>query len=606
MHESLPSNHNLAHSEQNAAAATSESPPINDALPESVDVDTERNINKVITNSEKSDKASMSIISGNKSPIPKSLSEKEKKADPDSHKKDDSCEEKENNEDIQLIPENNMYLVVPALVSCLFLAALDNTIVTVAVPTISQHFHDSSRSFWISTSYTLATNAVLPAVGVLSNILGRKHMLYASVFFFMLGSALSGASQNMIMLIISRAIQGAGAGGISSLINIIISEITPLKTRPMYTALTASAWGIALVLGPVLGGIICERTTWRWIFFINLPVGGIAISLIIFFLRVLPVKRQSFRVFLKTFDFLGLVSVITGVVLFLLGISLGGESGHWARPGVLPYIIIGAVLVIFAMVYDFHTKRNPVLPPILFKNMNSISVMICSFVLYLNDYLFAYHIPQYYQRVRGDDPLMAGVHFLPGGAVLICSSAITGIVLKKLGCYRTVLYTGGIICTAGLGSLISLDAFSPFSKAMGLITIFMFGSGFMFLPLLLVMQASFPPSLMSIATATLMFIRYIGGAIGITVGEVIFSQRVTTAFHGDSSIAKLSYKQIQQLPNDEKIHIKNTYASAYKTIWLFTTIAMAVGTIAIFFVKKVSTEQKFKKVPAKKAIVEKV
>ncbi|EPX71668.1 membrane transporter [Schizosaccharomyces octosporus yFS286] len=509
-------------------------------------------------------------------------------------------------EEIQLIPENKMVLVVPALVLCLFLAALDNTIVTVAIPTITQHFHDTSHSFWISTAYTLSTNAVMPAIGVLSNILGRNHMLYASIFLFMLGSALSGGSQSMIMLIISRAIQGVGGGGISSLTNIIISEITPLKTRPMYTALTSSAWGIALVLGPVLGGLICQNTTWRWIFFINLPVGGVAITLIVIFLRVLPVKRQSFLTFLKTFDFLGLTSAMTGVVLFLLGISLGGESGHWARPGVLPYIIIGGILIIFAMVYDFHTKRNPVLPPVLFKNMNGIIIMISSFILYMNDYLFSYHIPQYYQRVRGNDPLMSGVHFLPGAAVLIVSSAIIGALLKSFPFFKTVLSIGGIVCTAGLGSLISLDAFSPFSKPMGLITIFMFGSGFMFLPLLIVMQASFPPSLTPIATATLMFVRYIGGAIGITIGEVIFSQRVTSAFHGDSSVAKMPYDRIQHLSKNQRYRVITTYASAYKTIWLFTTIAMAVGTLAIFFVKSVSTEQKFKKVPPKKSNEEKV
>ncbi|WBW70635.1 membrane transporter [Schizosaccharomyces osmophilus] len=619
MHDPLNRNVELASSEQ-TTEATDESHQ-NNILTQPVAVETEQNNNEVRVQKEISEEASTSRVRENESvPLSKTPTDIEEKpphteveVEVEVELKNESGvdekvrgKENEEDEEIQLIPENNMVLVVPALILCLFLAALDNTIVTVAIPTITQHFNDSSHSFWISTAYTLATNAVMPAMGVLSNILGRKYILYGSVFLFMLGSALSGASQSMIMLIISRAVQGAGGGGISSLTNILISEITPLKTRPMYTVLTSSAWGVALAIGPVLGGVICQNTTWRWIFFINLPVGGIAILLIIIFLRVLPVKRQSFRTFLKTFDFFGLASAMTGVVLFLLGISLGGESGHWARRGVLPYIIIGGVLVVFAMVYDFHTKRNPVLPPVLFKSMNGIIVMTCSFILYMNDYLFAYHVPQYYQRVRGDDPLMSGVHFLPGAAVLIVSSAVIGAVLKSFACFRTVLCIGGVVCTAGLGSLISLDAFSPFSKAMGLITIFMFGSGFMFLPLLIVMQASFPPSLTSIATATLMFVRYMGGAIGITIGQVIFSQRVTSAFHGDSTIARLPYERIQQLSKDKRYHIKTTYASAYKTIWLFTTIAMAVGTVAIFFIKGISTEQKFKKVPAKKAKEEKV
>ncbi|EPX72799.1 inner membrane transport protein yieO [Schizosaccharomyces octosporus yFS286] len=474
----------------------------------------------------------------------------------------------------------------------------NNTIVTVALPTISEHFHDASRSFWIGTSYSLATNAILPAVGVLSNIIGRKPMLYASVFFFMLGSALSGASQNMIMLIVCRAIQGLGGGGITSLVNIIISDITPLKTRPIYTGLVASAWGMALVLGPILGGVICQRTTWRWIFFINLPVGGIAISSLILFLRVLPVQGQTFRKFSKTFDFFGLITIITGVVLFLLGISLGASSGRWSRPGVLPYIVIGAVLVATAFIYDFNTKRNAVLPSTFFLNINSLSLLVCSFVHFLNYYLFSYYIPQYFQRIRGDDPIMAGVHFLPGGCVLCCLTISVGIVLKKLGRYKPLLYIGAIACTAGMGSLISLGAYTSFSKSMGLTTIYMFGSGFLFLPPMIAMQAAFPPSLMSMATATLMFIRNMGGAIGITIGEVIFSQRVTGVFH-DSSIATLSYQQIQQRPADEQGHIEETFASAFRTIWIFATIAMAIGTLAVFFVKSNSIDQKTEKVPAK-------
>ncbi|EPY52623.1 MFS transporter [Schizosaccharomyces cryophilus OY26] len=586
MHISIPSNHTMDHFDQEAPASNKNSP-INDATQDSTYADSPIS-NKLVS----SDKVSTAVLSATVSPLPKSLNEMDEKTNADIQINNDSGEEKNHNEDIQMIPENNMVIVVPALVLTLFLAALDNTIVTVALPTISQHFHDSSRSFWIGTSYSLATNAILPAVGVLSNILGRKPMLYVSVFFFMLGSALSGASQNMIMLIVSRAIQGLGGGGIMSLINIIISDITPLKTRPIYTGLIASAWGIALVLGPILGGVICQRTTWRWIFFINLPVGGIATSLIVFFLRLLPVQRQPIRLFLQTFDFFGLISVITGI-------SLGASSGHWSRPGVLPYIIVGAVLVIIAMVYDFHTKRNAVLSPTFFKNINSLSLLVCSFIHFLNYYLFSYYIPQYFQRIRGDSPIMAGVHFLPGGGILCFFSISVGIILKKLGRYKPLLYIGAVACTAGMGSLISLGAYSSFSKAMGLTTIYMFGSGFFFLPPLIAMQASFPPSLMSMATATLMFIRNIGGAIGITVGEVIFSQRVTTAFNGDSSISSLSYEQIQQRPVDEQNHIKEAYASAYKTIWLFATIAMAIGAIAVFFVKSVSMDQRAKKVPAK-------
>ncbi|WBW73762.1 transmembrane transporter [Schizosaccharomyces osmophilus] len=593
MHNSISSNHALDYYDQDVPASN-EKP-----LTKSISIDSDAADSLQRNQFLSSDKASTAVLSPNAYKSSESSKAIDEKVDANVHVRDNASEKTKKDEDIQMIPENNMFIVVPALVLTLFLAALDNTIVTVALPTISEHFHDASHSFWIGTSYSLATNAILPAVGVLSNIVGRKPMLYVSVFFFMLGSALSGASQNMIMLIVCRAIQGLGGGGITSLVNIIISDITPLKTRPVYTGLVASAWGIALVLGPILGGVICQRTTWRWIFFINLPVGGLAISCLIFFLRLLPVRRQSFRTFLKTFDFFGLITVITGVVLFLLGISLGASSGRWSRPSVLPYIIVGAALVVIAFVYDFNTKRNAVLPSVFFKNINSLSLLVCSFVHFLNYYLFSYYIPQYFQRIRGDDPIMAGVHFLPGGCVLCFFSITVGLILKKLGRYKPLLYIGAVACTAGMGSLISLGAYSSFPKAMGLTTIYMFGSGFFFLPPMIAMQAAFPPSLMSMATATLMFIRNIGGAIGITVGEVIFSQRVTGAFHGNSSIASLSYEQIQQYPAHERDHIEETFASAFRTIWIFATIAMAIGAVAVLFVKSNSIVQKSEKVPAK-------
>ncbi|KAL2315627.1 MFS transporter [Schizosaccharomyces pombe] len=501
---------------------------------------------------------------------------------------------------IQLIPENNMKIVVPALILTLFLAALDNTIVTTALPTIAEDFNDTSSSSWIGSAYVLASNAVLPAVGVFCNILGRKIVLYICIFFFMLGSALCGASQNMIWLIVCRAIQGLGGGGIISLVNIIISDITPLRTRPMYSGILATAWGAALVAGPIIGGAICQRTTWRWIFFINLPSGGIATALIVVFLHLLPCERTSFKKFLKTFDFIGLVCVITGIVLILLGISLGASSGKWRRANILCYLIIGGCLFVFAFIYDTFTKRNAVLPPPFFKNRSSAALLACSSFFYLNYMLFAYYVPQYFQRIRGDNPIMSGVHTIPCAAVLCFFCTTVGMVLRKLGRYLPLIYVGYISCVAGMGAMICVNATTSMSKVMGLTTIFMFGSGFLFLPPLIAMQATFPPAMTSMATATLMFIRTMGGSIGITVGEVIFNERVTQSFDGNTTYAQLSYKQVERLPQELQIRVKNTYASAFRVIWIFCTVVMAIGFASIFFIKSRPLTSNAQSVPAKK------
>ncbi|EEB09759.1 inner membrane transport protein yieO [Schizosaccharomyces japonicus yFS275] len=497
-------------------------------------------------------------------------------------------------EDVQSggeIPENNMPVVMVGILMTVFLAALDSTIVTTAIPTIVRDMASDIDYSWIGSSYTLALTAVLPFLGVASDILGRKVVLYSSIFFFLLGSALCGASKSMIMLIVCRAVQGIGGGGITSLCFIVISDITTLANRSFYISFIASVWGIASVVGPLLGGIICQRTTWRWIFFINLPTGGVCVALLVFFLH-LPVRpRTTYQQFLKTFDFVGLFTCILGIVLLLLGLSVGSTSNHWSQANVIAYIVVGVVLLIICAFWEATTKRNQILPPFMFNGLSKCALLLTVFLHNYNYMLFAYYLPEFYQNVKGNSPIISGVHIIAPAFLVSTFSFATGMFIKRTKNFMIPMYFGWVFMTAGMGALINIVYTSPVGKIIGLSLIFPVGAGCMFLPPLLASQAATPPQYMAVVTSVVMFVRNVGGSVGIIVGKVIYTQDLTSTYKGNSTLAKLSSDQISALPQTEKTELLTNMGEAYRLNWIVGAVLSGIGLVCLLAVRKFGKKQ---------------
>ncbi|EEB06864.2 azole resistance protein [Schizosaccharomyces japonicus yFS275] len=430
------------------------------------------------------------------------------------------------------IPKNNMPVVMTGILLTTFLSALDSTIVTTAVPTIVHDLSGKVDYSWIGSAYTLALTAVLPLLGVASDMLGRKVVLYSSILCFLLGSALCGASNSMIMLVICRAVQGVGAGGITSLCFIVISDITSLANRSFYTSFIASVWGIASVIGPLLGGIICQGTTWRWIFFINLPTGGISIAILVFFLNVPVHDRTTFRHFLVTFDFIGLTTCIVGSVLILLGLSIGATNNDWVRVNVLVYIIVGVILLIVCAFCETKTTRNQILPTFMFDSLSK-----CMFI-------------------------------------------------KKTNNFMIPMYIGWLFMTAGMGALTDLNYSSSVGKIIALSIIYPIGSGCLFLPPLLAAQASTPVHVMAIVTSVVMFVRSIGGSVGVIVGKVVYSQTLAALLGKNANtLSNMSYEQINTFPQDERSQLLDKMGKAYRMNWIVGTIISGIGLLCLLTVR---------------------
>ncbi|EEB06292.2 multidrug resistance protein fnx1 [Schizosaccharomyces japonicus yFS275] len=441
------------------------------------------------------------------------------------------------------IPKNNMPVVMTGILLTTFLSALDSTIVTTAVPTIVHDLSGKVDYSWIGSAYTLALTAVLPLLGVASDMLGRKVVLYSSILCFLLGSALCGASNSMIMLVICRAVQGVGAGGITSLCFIVISDITSLANRSFYTSFIASVWGIASVIGPLLGGIICQGTTWRWIFFINLPTGGISIAILVFFLNVPVHDRTTFRHFLVTFDFIGLTTCIVGSVLILLGLSIGATNNDWVRVNVLVYIIVGVVLLIVCAFCEAKTTRNQILPTFMFDSLSKCALLFTVFLHNYNYMLFDYYLPEFYQNVKGDTPIFPAFTLL-------------------------------------------LQRFYSVGKIIALSIIYPIGSGCLFLPPLLAAQASTPVHVMAIVTSVVMFVRSIGGSVGVIVGKVVYSQTLAALLGKNANtLSNMSYEQINTFPQDERSQLLDKMGKAYRMNWIVGTIISGIGLLCLLTVR---------------------
>ncbi|EEB09505.1 membrane transporter [Schizosaccharomyces japonicus yFS275] len=488
----------------------------------------------------------------------------------------------------QVIPHNNLLLVVPGLLLSIFLSALDATIVTTAMPTIVKELNGQSSYSWIGTAYTLAETAILPFCGALSDIVGRRLLLFSSIVLFLFGSAMCGAAQNMIWLIVCRAVQGVGGGGIMSLVTIVIADITSLESRAYYAGMVGATWGIASVLGPLLGGAISQSTTWRWIFFINLPTGGVSLVLLVSFLHTLPIPKTPFNKFLHTFDFVGIVTVTAGVVLFLLGLTIGATTNKWRRANVLSYIIIGVICIVLCAINEARTRRIPIIPPKLFVSLSTTAILLTAFVHYYIMANVSYYIPVYFQTIKGDGPLMSGVHTLSLAAVTSAVSAISGFVIGKLRNYKYPMIFGWVLLLSGAGSMLAIRYNTSIPSILGFLALIGAGIGNLFQPNLIAIQASVPPKFVATASSAFMLVRNMGSSIGISLGDVIYEQSISTNLAGTGISKDLNYAQIQAISDSsQRIFVLKAYANAMRMIWIVNLPLAIIGLLGCFFVKQI-------------------
>ena len=406
-------------------------------------------------------------------------------------------------------------VIMSGLMLGMFLAALDQTIVSTALPTIVGDFHRSDLLSWVITAYLLASTASTPLWGKAGDLYGRKRVFQLAIVVFLVASALCGASRNMYELIAFRGLQGIGGGGLISLVFAIIGDVIPPRQRGRYQGYFGGVFGVASVVGPLAGGFAVDHLTWRYIFYINLPLG---IAALIVTNRVLRLPKRTRQVVI---DWWGALLLVAGVSCILLATQIGGTDHPWGSWQVIGLFALGA-LVLAGFVVREKVAREPILPLELFRMQIFTVANIVSFVSGVAMFGALAFLPQYLQLVHGVSATESGLLLLPLLIGLLVMSIGSGRYISRTGRYRWFPLAGTILVTIGLILLSRLGAHT--SLAIVGVDILIFGSGLgLFIQVLtLVVQNAVPMGQMGVATSSVTFFRSMGGAIGASaLGAVL-------------------------------------------------------------------------------------
>ncbi|KAL4810165.1 major facilitator superfamily domain-containing protein [Aspergillus unguis] len=505
----------------------------------------------------------------------------------------------------QKLGKKKIAVVMGALCLVLFLAALDMTIISTALPTMAADFNASESGYsWMASSFSLTNAAFVPLWGKVSDIWGRKPIILLANFGFLVGSLICALSINLPMVLAGRAIQGAGAGGIITLAYICVSDLSSVRERPMYYALFGTTWAIAGALGPLVGGAFTTNVTWRWCFYLNLPIGGASFAVLFFFLKIESPKTPLLAG-LKAIDWMGTLLIVGATLMFLFGLQFGGVNYPWDSATVLCLIIFGVVTYAIAMLYEWKIARYPVIPIRLFNNWHNVLVLIICFMHSLVFMGGSYYLPFYFQSVLLVSPILSGVYVLPLVISLSLLSIFTGLLIRKTGRYRELIIAAFCFLTLGYGLLIDLKPYASWPRIIIYQIIGGIGTGPLFQAPLVALQANIHPSDMAAGTSTFSFLRQVSASISIVVGTVIYQnilagkQDTIAAATGPQTAGVLqnafsenNHDLIRALPQDQQDVVLSAFTFSLSRIWIFYCAMAGAGLITSFLVRPVELSKK--------------
>src|SRR5215467_1558901 len=420
------------------------------------------------------------------------------------------------------------FAVLGAVLLALFLAALDQTVVGTALPRIVTDLHGDNLYTWVVTSYLLTSTVTVPIYGKLPDVYGRKPMLLVGISLFLVGSALSGLSQTMGQLIAFRGIQGLGAGALFPIALAVIGDLFTPRERGRYQGLFGAVFGLSFILGPFIGGWLTDNASWHWVFYVNLPIGIVALAVVALVMPNLGKTRASAR----DLDYLGIAILTVALVALLIGLTNKGQNGPDGKPYDWLTLQVGGLLFLTAVllvVFIFRESRvkEPVIPLDLFKRRNSAAVLSAVFFFGFAMFTAIIFLPRFYQSVRGVSATQSGYEIWPLLVGLIGASMVTGLVITRTGRYKTLMLGSIVILVIGGYLMTNLQPDTSNWLLWAWMLLLGVGIGPAMAGYTTVIQSVVPMKEMGVATSTLTLLRQIGGSVSLAIAGTLFNATFT-------------------------------------------------------------------------------
>ncbi|WP_258037673.1 MULTISPECIES: MFS transporter [unclassified Streptomyces] len=484
----------------------------------------------------------------------------------------------------------SVLVAIGALLLGMLLAALDQTIVSTALPTIVSDLGGLDHLSWVVTAYLLAATAATPLWGKLGDQYGRKKLFQTAIVIFLVGSALCGLAQSMPQLIGFRALQGLGGGGLMVLSMAIVGDIVTPRERGKYQGLFGAVFGVTSVLGPLLGGFFTQHLSWRWVFYINLPIGVVALLVIAAVLHI-PVRRTK-----HTIDYLGTFLIAAVATALVLVASLGGSTWAWGSFQIIALAVLAVVLLV-AFVATERRAVEPVLPLKLFRIRTFTLVAVISFVIGFAMFGAMTYLPTFLQVVHGITPTLSGVHMLPMVFGLLITSTGSGQIVSRTGHWKVFPVTGTALTAVGLLLLSQLSRSSSTWTMSLYFFVFGAGLGLVMQVLVLAVQNAVGYEDLGVATSGATFFRSIGASFGVAVFGTIFTNRLTgklqAALSGrslppgtDAGSLAADPRALGRLPADLRPAVLDAYSNSITDVFLYAVPVVLVAFLFAWFLRE--------------------
>jgi EmrB/QacA subfamily drug resistance transporter len=484
-------------------------------------------------------------------------------------------------------------LLFGALVVTMLLASLSQTVLSSALPTIVGELHGVEHMTWVITAYLLASTIVMPVYGKISDSFGRKPILLAAIVLFVGGSVWGGLAQDMTALIVARVIQGLGGGGLMILSQAAIADVIPARDRGRYMGILGGVFAVSSVAGPLLGGWFTEGPGWRWAFWINIPLGIIAIVATALLLH-LPKRAVTER---RRIDYMGMATLGLATTAIVLIATWGGSQYAWNSVEII--VLIVAAVVFAALFVLIESKAaEPVMPLALFKDRNFNLTTIGALLTSIAMFGAIGYMPTYLQMATGASATEAGLLMIPMMGSVLVTSILTGQFVSKTGRYKALPVIGSVILAGGMWLLSSVKVDTPtyiICIAIGIIGV---GLGASMQILTLVVQNSFPHRMVGTATASNNYFRQVGGSLGSAVVGSVFATRLTSLLSerlpasAEGGTHSLTPALVHELPEPIHTLIVTSYNEALMPVFIFMIPLAIAAAIVLLFVdeKPLATE----------------